>query len=103
MQQVTTRGEEQNRQGGWAGPAALALAAVIVAFPIAAGNVCAQSPPPTAEEVKKALDARREDLKSTLDRAGNIERDVAKLAEERGKINQRLQDTAAGSRRAKCG
>jgi septal ring factor EnvC (AmiA/AmiB activator) len=91
---VTTRGEEPNRQVGWAGPAALALAAVM-ALPFAAGNGYAQSPPPTAEEVKKALDARREDLKSTLDRAGAIERDVAKLAEERGKINQRLQETAS--------
>jgi septal ring factor EnvC (AmiA/AmiB activator) len=66
-----------------------------MALPFAAGNGYAQSPPPTAEEVKKALDARREDLKSTLDRAGAIERDVAKLAEERGKINQRLQETAS--------
>jgi septal ring factor EnvC (AmiA/AmiB activator) len=50
---------------------------------------------PTADQVKKALDARREELKSTLDKAGAIEQDVAKLAEERGKINQRLQETAA--------
>jgi septal ring factor EnvC (AmiA/AmiB activator) len=50
---------------------------------------------PTADQVKKALDARREELKNTLDKAGVIEQDVAKLAEERGKINQRLQETAA--------
>jgi murein hydrolase activator len=49
---------------------------------------------PTADQVKKALDARRDELKSTLDKAGALEQDVAKLAEERGKINQRLQDTA---------
>ncbi len=54
----------------------------------------AKSPAPTADEVKKALDARRGELKSTLDKAGAIEQDVAKLAEERGKINQRLQETA---------
>ena len=41
---------------------------------------------PTADQVKKALDARREELKSTLDKAGEIEQDVARLAEERGKI-----------------
>ncbi|MBY0224382.1 MAG: peptidoglycan DD-metalloendopeptidase family protein [Hyphomicrobium sp.] len=54
----------------------------------------AKTPRPTADEVKKALDARRDELKSTLDKAGAIEQDVAKLAEERGKINQRLQETA---------
>jgi septal ring factor EnvC (AmiA/AmiB activator) len=54
----------------------------------------AKTPAPTADEVKKALDARRGELKSTLDKAGAIEQDVAKLAEERGKINQQLQDTA---------
>lgn len=53
-----------------------------------------KTPPPTADEVKKALDARRNELKSTLDKAGAIEQDVAKLAEERGKINQRLQEAA---------
>ena len=52
-------------------------------------------PAPTAQEVQKALESRREELKSTLDRAGAIELDVAKLAEERGKINQQLQETAA--------
>lgn len=52
-------------------------------------------PAPTAQEVQKALEARREELKSTLDRAGIIEQDVAKLADERGKINQQLQQTAA--------
>lgn len=52
------------------------------------------SPAPTADEVKKALDARRDELKSTLDKAGALEQDVAKLADERGKINQRLQETA---------
>jgi septal ring factor EnvC (AmiA/AmiB activator) len=51
-------------------------------------------PAPTAQEVQKALEARRDELKSTLDRAGEIERDVAKLADERGKINQQLQETA---------
>jgi septal ring factor EnvC (AmiA/AmiB activator) len=50
---------------------------------------------PSADAVKKALEARRQDLKSTLDKAGAIEQDVAKLAEERGKINQRLQETAS--------
>lgn len=50
---------------------------------------------PTADQVKKALEARQNELKSTLDKAGAIEQDVAKLAEERGKINQRLQETAA--------
>jgi septal ring factor EnvC (AmiA/AmiB activator) len=54
----------------------------------------AKAPPPTADEVKKALDSRRDELKSTLDKAGAIEQDVAKLADERGKINQRLQETA---------
>ena len=62
------------------------------AQPAPAGD--AKAPPPTADEVKKALDARRDELKSTLDKAGAIEQDVAKLADERGKINQRLQETA---------
>lgn len=52
------------------------------------------APAPSPDEVKKALESRRKDLKSTLDKAGAIEQDVAKLAEERGKINQRLQETA---------
>ncbi len=62
---------------------------------IATPPAATQTPVPTADEVKKALDARRDELKSTLDKAGAIEQDVAKLAEERGKINQRLQDTAS--------
>lgn len=49
---------------------------------------------PTADDVKKALDVRRDELKSTLDKADSLEQDVAKLAEERGKINQRLQESA---------
>lgn len=80
---------------------ALSVAGAVVAIPAAQS----QSPPPpaspatkvvapSADEVKKALEARRHDLKSTLDKAGVIEQDVAKLAEERGKINQRLQETA---------
>lgn len=80
---------------------ALALSAAVFAAP--APQAQAQSVPspaagtvqaPSADEVKKALDARRQDLKSTLDKAGVLEQDVAKLAEERGKINQRLQETA---------
>lgn len=80
---------------------ALSVASAVVAIPAAQSqsNAPSASPStkvvaPSADEVKKALDARRLDLKSTLDKAGVIEQDVAKLAEERGKINQRLQETA---------
>ncbi len=84
---------------------ALVLSAAVVTIPVAPAGA-QQSPTapagpaskalaPSADEVKKALEARRQDLKSTLDKAGAIEQDVAKLAEERGKINQRLQETAS--------
>ena len=72
---LTLQTAQAQEQSGTAGPTAKVLA-------------------PSADEVKKALDARRQDLQSTLDKAGAIEQDVAKLAEERGKINQRLQETA---------
>lgn len=68
-------------------------AAVCLVLAVGLPDVVAQTAP-TADQVKKALDARREELKSTLDKAGVIEHDVAKLADERGKINQRLQETA---------
>ncbi len=80
---------------------AIMLAAAAAAAPASAQSPsptdqpAAKAPAPTADEVKKALDSRREELKSTLDRAGNIEKDVAKLAEERGKLNENLQDTAS--------
>ena len=82
---------------------ALALSAAVGALAVPAARSQAEPPgtgpaakvlAPSADEVKKALDARRQDLKSALDKAGAIEQDVAKLAEERGKINQRLQETA---------
>ncbi len=63
--------------------------------PTAPAEPAGQTLAPSADAVKKALEARRHDLKSTLDKAGAIEQDVAKLAEERGKINQRLQETAS--------
>ena len=62
--------------------------------PVGPSPAAPAGPAPTAQEVQKALEARRDELKSTLDRAGEIERDVAKLADERGKINQQLQETA---------
>jgi len=83
---------------------ALALSVAVVATPVPSADAQTEAPSaapaatkvaPSADEVKKALDARRQDLKSTLDKAGAIEQDVAKLAEERGKINQRLQETAS--------
>lgn len=77
---------------------AAASAFVVLAPQAGAQQVEAPSglpPAPTADQVKKALDARREELKSTLDKAGTIEQDMAKLAEERGKINKDLQQTAA--------
>ncbi len=86
------------------GALAILAAGVLVASAAAAQSTSPSSTPqgstppgsaPTADEVKKALDARREELKSTLDRAGLIEQDVTKLAAERGKINQRLQETAS--------
>ncbi|OYW55737.1 MAG: hypothetical protein B7Y80_04865 [Hyphomicrobium sp. 32-62-53] len=91
-------------QNGHATFRVLALSAAVVVAPISSAQAQAPAPStapaaakvaPSADEVKKALDARRQDLKSTLDKAGAIEQDVAKLAEERGKINQRLQETAS--------
>jgi septal ring factor EnvC (AmiA/AmiB activator) len=81
----------QRPQGlGWLLGRLLGVVVLTAVLPIVAYGQAA----PTADQVKKALDARREELKSTLDKAGAIEQDVAKLAEERGKINQRLQETA---------
>jgi murein hydrolase activator len=107
---VTAEVNKSIRKGSRAGRAvcgslpalALLLAATAVYPPSSYAQIPAQpappgdskAPPPTADEVKKALDARRDELKSTLDKAGAIEQDVAKLADERGKINQRLQETA---------
>jgi len=50
---------------------------------------------PTADQVKKALDARRQELESTLQKAGSIEQEVASLRAERQKINEDLLATAA--------
>ena len=50
---------------------------------------------PTADQVREALEVRRGELKSTLERAGEIEEDVAKLTKEREEINTRLLETAA--------
>ena len=92
---MTAGSESSIRRRPWCQTQTLSAAlALIAAFAAAQPHALAQAPAPTAEEVKKALDARREELKSTLDKAGAIEQDVAKLAEERGKINQRLQETA---------
>jgi septal ring factor EnvC (AmiA/AmiB activator) len=91
-------------QNAHAAMRALALSAAVVAIPVPLVQAQTQAPSaaqpaakvaPSADEVKKALESRRQDLKSTLDKAGAIEQDVAKLAEERGKINQRLQETAS--------
>ncbi len=75
--------------------AAAAAAPASAQSPARTDQSAQKAPAPTADEVKKALESRREELKSTLDRAGNIEKDVAKLAEERGKLNENLQDTAS--------
>lgn len=50
---------------------------------------------PTADQVKKALQSRRDELDTTLSKAGVIEKDVAALNAEREKINSRLLETAA--------
>lgn len=48
-----------------------------------------------AEEARKALQQRRNDLDEVEKRAKFIQSDVASLAEEREKLNARLQETAA--------
>ncbi len=53
------------------------------------------APPPSADDVQKALEARRNELEATQSRAGIIEKDVAELNSEREKINARLVETAA--------
>jgi murein hydrolase activator len=90
----------QRRRAITAGVAVCAIACLSTAAlsqsptPVGPSPAAPAGPAPTAQEVQKALEARRDELKSTLDRAGEIERDVAKLADERGKINQQLQETA---------
>jgi septal ring factor EnvC (AmiA/AmiB activator) len=94
----------RTRRTGQAGLRALIVSTAVLALPAAPASSqqlpatpagpAGATPAPSADEVKKALESRRKDLKSTLDKAGAIEQDVAKLAEERGKINQRLQETA---------
>ncbi len=51
--------------------------------------------PPTADEVRKALEARRIELQTTETKARTIEKDVAELNLEREKLNARLLETAA--------
>lgn len=53
-------------------------------------------PAPTAEQVQKALEARRQELDSALGREKEISSSVSALDRERGEINQRLLE--AGSR-----
>ncbi len=78
--------------------AAVALAAGgLLAFSITPATVApamAQEAP-TADQVKKALEARRGELDNTLARAGSIESDMVALRAEREKINARLLETAA--------
>lgn len=70
----------------------IGLAAIFVACGVP--QLAAQDAP-TADQVKKALDARRLELESTLQKAGSIEQEVASLRAERQKINEDLLATAA--------
>lgn len=83
-------------------PAGLAALAAMLLLGLGASPLGAQNAPvnapinaPTADQVKKALDSRRQELKGTLDRAGTLEQDVETLTAEREKLNGRLLETAA--------
>lgn len=64
-------------------------------LPAAVPAAAQTAPAPSADEVQKALEARRTDLESTQSRADLIAKDVADLNAEREKINARLVETAA--------
>jgi septal ring factor EnvC (AmiA/AmiB activator) len=50
--------------------------------------------PPSAEEAKKKLDSRRQELESVSKRAKSLESDVGALSAERESLNAKLVDTA---------
>ncbi len=57
---------------------------------------------PTADDVQKALEARRSQLNDTKTWAGTIEKDMVALAVEREKINAQLVETAATVQRSEA-
>lgn len=73
--------------------AVAAVAVVSIVLPAVADPH--QSPPQTAEEAAKQLEAQKNQLEAKKSRDGQLQRDMTDIADERREINARLVETAA--------
>jgi septal ring factor EnvC (AmiA/AmiB activator) len=73
----------------------LASVAIGLGETFALAQTAAGTTPLTAEEAAKKLETQKSDLASKQERATELKRDVASIAEERRELSARLRDTAA--------
>ncbi len=71
-----------------------ALAGVAMLTLAAAGPLIAQNSPPTADEAKKKLESKRNELQNVEQKTKSLQTDVEGLAAERERLNSRLVETA---------